>query len=107
LRPEPPLELALLAPSSHPYTHPPTQPTDPLPPYKPAIRRAQARSYDEAAAASLVGWYFSNAHTRALSHPLPVMRAREIDRFAQSEEYFRLLESHGAGGSPTAFKSAR
>jgi hypothetical protein len=51
----------------------------------------QARSYDEAAASSLLGWYFSNAHTRALSHPLPVMRAREVDRWSQSEEYRRLI----------------
>lgn len=51
----------------------------------------QARSYDQAAASSLIGWYFSNAHARALSHPLPVMRAREVDRWAQSEEYRRLV----------------
>lgn len=51
----------------------------------------KARSYDEAAASSLVSWYFSTAHSRALSHPLPVMRAREIDRWAQSDEYRRLV----------------
>lgn len=41
----------------------------------------QARSYEEATN-SLLGWYLRNAQTRALSHPLPVMRAREIDRWA-------------------------
>lgn len=50
----------------------------------------QARSYDEATA-SLLGWYLRNAQTRALSHPLPVLRAREIDRWAQSAEYTSLL----------------
>lgn len=51
----------------------------------------QARSYDEAAAASLLGWYLSNAHARGLTHPLPVMRAREVDAWARSGEYRRLL----------------
>lgn len=37
----------------------------------------QARSYDEASA-SLLGWYLRNAQTRALSHPLPVLRACEV-----------------------------
>ncbi|KAG8079164.1 hypothetical protein GUJ93_ZPchr0007g3875 [Zizania palustris] len=43
----------------------------------------QARSYDKAAS-SPVGW---NAQTRELSHPLPVMRAREIDEWSRSPEY--------------------
>jgi hypothetical protein len=38
-----------------------------------------------------VGWYLRNAQTRALSHPLPVMRAREVDRWAQSPEFKGLL----------------
>ena len=50
----------------------------------------QARSYDEATA-SPVGWYLRNAQNRQLSHPLPVMRAREIDRWANSPEYKKLL----------------
>jgi len=50
----------------------------------------QARSYDEATASPL-GWYLRNAQTRALSHPLPVMRAREIDRWAQSTQYKNLM----------------
>lgn len=50
----------------------------------------QARSYDEASS-TLLGWYLRNAQTRALSHPLPVMRAREIDTWSRSPEYRRLL----------------
>jgi hypothetical protein len=50
----------------------------------------QARSYEEATN-SVVGWYLRNAQTRALSHPLPVMRAREVDRWAQSPEFRALL----------------
>ncbi|KAJ9515635.1 hypothetical protein QJQ45_021758 [Haematococcus lacustris] len=38
----------------------------------------QARSYEQATS-GVLGWYLRNAQTRALSHPLPVMRAREID----------------------------
>ena len=34
-----------------------------------------------------------NAQTRALSHPLPVMRAREIDQWSRSPQYVALLES--------------
>lgn len=51
---------------------------------------SQASSYDEATASPL-GWYLRNAQTRALSHPLPVMRAREVDRWAQSPQYQSLL----------------
>ncbi|EPS66175.1 hypothetical protein M569_08601, partial [Genlisea aurea] len=51
----------------------------------------QARSYDRASS-SLVGWYMRNAQTRQLSHPLPVLRAREIDRWSRSEEYKSLLK---------------
>jgi len=50
----------------------------------------QARSYDEASN-SMLGWYIRNAQTRALSHPLPVMRAREVDRWSQSAQYKSLL----------------
>lgn len=52
---------------------------------------AQARSYDDAAASSLLGWYLSNAQTRGLSHPLPVARAREIDSWSSSSQFRDLL----------------
>lgn len=54
----------------------------------------QARSYDEASNNPL-GWYIRNAQTRQLSHPLPVMRAREIDIWAQSPQYKALLAKNG------------
>jgi hypothetical protein len=50
----------------------------------------QARSYEEATS-SVLGWYMRHAQTRALSHPLPVMRAREIDRWAQSAQFKSLV----------------
>lgn len=50
----------------------------------------QARSYDKASS-SPVGWYIRNAQTRQLSHPLPVLRAREIDEWSRSQEYRNLL----------------
>ena len=50
----------------------------------------QARSYDEATSSSL-GWYLRNAQTRALSHPLPVLRAKEVDQWSGSSEYEVLL----------------
>ncbi|OAY64044.1 Protease HtpX [Ananas comosus] len=51
----------------------------------------QARSYDKAAS-SPVGWYIRNAQTRELSHPLPILRAREIDEWSRSQEYRSLLQ---------------
>lgn len=59
----------------------------------------QARSYDEATQNSVLGWYLRNAQTRALSHPLPVMRAREVDRWAQGAQYKSLLARNRAYGS--------
>lgn len=50
----------------------------------------QARSYDEASASPL-GWYLRNATTRSLTHPLPVMRAREVDTWAEGEQYRALI----------------
>ncbi|KAF6161459.1 hypothetical protein GIB67_009338 [Kingdonia uniflora] len=35
--------------------------------------------------------YLRNAQTRQLSHPLPVLRAREIDEWSRSQEYQSLL----------------
>lgn len=51
----------------------------------------QARSYDKASS-SPIGWYMRNAQTRQLSHPLPVLRAREIDQWSKSQEYKSLLQ---------------
>ncbi|XP_017631081.1 plastoglobule-localized metallopeptidase 48, chloroplastic-like isoform X1 [Gossypium arboreum] len=51
----------------------------------------QAHSYEKASS-SPIGWYIRNAQTRQLSHPLPVLRAREIDEWSRSREYRSLLE---------------
>ncbi|KAL4352913.1 hypothetical protein GQ457_06G034090 [Hibiscus cannabinus] len=51
----------------------------------------QARSYEKASS-SPIGWYIRNAQTRQLSHPLPVLRAREIDEWSRSREYGNLLK---------------
>ncbi|GAB4847971.1 Plastoglobule-localized metallopeptidase 48, chloroplastic [Ancistrocladus abbreviatus] len=51
----------------------------------------QARSYDKASS-SPIGWYMRNAQTRQLSHPLPILRAREIDEWSRSLEYRSLLK---------------
>ncbi|KAK2661473.1 hypothetical protein Ddye_000047 [Dipteronia dyeriana] len=50
----------------------------------------QARSYDKASS-SPMGWYIRNAQTRQLSHPLPVLRAREIDDWSRGHDYKALL----------------
>ncbi|KAL5581371.1 hypothetical protein UlMin_013813 [Ulmus minor] len=51
----------------------------------------QARSYEKASS-SPIGWYIRNAQTRQLSHPLPVLRAREIDEWSRSQDYRYLLK---------------
>ncbi|KAK4272188.1 hypothetical protein QN277_020776 [Acacia crassicarpa] len=51
----------------------------------------QARSYEKASS-SPVGWYLRNAQTSQLSHPLPVLRAREIDEWSRSPAYKSLLK---------------
>ncbi|XP_022935367.1 uncharacterized protein LOC111442272 isoform X2 [Cucurbita moschata] len=51
----------------------------------------QARSYDKASS-SPIGWYIRNAQTRQLSHPLPVLRAREIDDWSKTQEYKNILK---------------
>lgn len=58
----------------------------------------QARSYDEAVNSSPISWYLQNAQTRQLSHPLPVLRAREVDRWARSTEYKALVEKGRRSG---------
>ena len=51
----------------------------------------QAKSYDEATSSPL-GWYLRNAQVSQLTHPLPVMRAREIEQWSRSQEYKTLLK---------------
>lgn len=53
---------------------------------------AQARAYDDISKTEL-GEMVKVARTAQLSHPVPVLRAREIDRWASSKEYQMLLHS--------------
>ncbi|MBD2597382.1 M48 family metallopeptidase [Nostoc spongiaeforme FACHB-130] len=59
---------------------------------------AQARAYDEISKTEL-GEMVKASRTAQLSHPVPVLRAREIDRWASSQEYQTLLQTHGLKNS--------
>ncbi len=52
---------------------------------------AQARAYDDISNSQL-GEILKQAQTAQLTHPVPVLRAREIDRWATSKEYEDLLQ---------------
>ncbi|MTJ50339.1 M48 family metallopeptidase [Dolichospermum sp. UHCC 0259] len=54
----------------------------------------QARAYDDISKTEL-GEMVKSARTAQLSHPVPVLRAREIDRWAGSQEYEKLVQNHG------------
>ncbi|HIK13148.1 MAG TPA: M48 family metallopeptidase [Oscillatoriaceae cyanobacterium M33_DOE_052] len=53
---------------------------------------AQARAYDKISS-SAIGQMLKEAQTAQLTHPLPVLRAREIDIWASSKEYESLLQN--------------
>lgn len=52
---------------------------------------AQARAYDQIS--DQLGELIKQAQTAQLTHPLPVLRAREIDRWASSQSYQSLLQT--------------
>ena len=54
---------------------------------------AQARAYDDLSSTEL-GEMLKQAQTAQLSHPVPVLRAREIDRWASSKDYESLLDKN-------------
>jgi Zn-dependent protease with chaperone function len=54
----------------------------------------QARAYDDISKTEL-GEMVKVARTAQLTHPVPVLRAREIDRWSSSQEYQSLLQDHG------------
>ncbi|MBD2144261.1 M48 family metallopeptidase [Sphaerospermopsis sp. FACHB-1194] len=58
---------------------------------------AQAHAYDDISNTEL-GVMVKEARTAQLSHPVPVLRAREIDRWASSTEYHILMQNHGFKG---------
>ncbi|WP_009543176.1 M48 family metallopeptidase [Crocosphaera subtropica] len=51
----------------------------------------QARDY-EAISNTALGEMLKQAQTEQLTHPVPVLRAKEIDRWASSQDYHHLLE---------------
>lgn len=55
---------------------------------------AQARAYDDISNTEM-GETIKSARTSGLTHPVPVLRAQEIDRWASSREYQSLLQGHG------------
>lgn len=52
----------------------------------------QARSYD-AISQNQLGDALKQLRTSDLTHPLPVLRAREVDRWASAPDYFKLLKA--------------
>ncbi|BDA73212.1 hypothetical protein RIVM261_014580 [Rivularia sp. IAM M-261] len=54
---------------------------------------AQARDYDDISKTE-IGETFKAARTAQLTHPVPVLRAREIDRWSSSKEYQKLLQNY-------------
>ncbi|MDJ0510014.1 MAG: M48 family metallopeptidase [Crocosphaera sp.] len=52
----------------------------------------QARDY-EAISNTLLGEMLKQVQTEQLTHPVPVLRAKEIDRWASSQDYHHLLET--------------
>jgi Zn-dependent protease with chaperone function len=64
----------------------------------------QARAYDAASQGDL-GQMLRQMQTAQLTHPLPVLRAREIDRWAKSPAYQTLLQNQGKSGTPVGWKN--
>jgi len=60
----------------------------------------QATAYDEVAQDSRVGRMVRQSQEREATHPLPILRARELEKFAASKEYTALL----ARGKPTVLQ---
>ena len=56
----------------------------------------QARAYDDVSNTEL-GELLKSAQTAQLTHPVPVLRAREIDRWASSQTYQSLLQKPSIG----------
>ncbi len=61
---------------------------------------AQARAYEEVSKTEL-GEMLKQLQTAQLSHPVPVLRAREIDRWASSQEYQTLIKQRTQNSNQT------
>ncbi|MEL6501861.1 MAG: peptidase M48, partial [Cyanobacteria bacterium J06623_1] len=59
----------------------------------------QAKAYDSIGTDSL-GEVLQAAQTAQLTHPVPVIRAREIERWASSAEYQSILDQRQFGTEP-------
>lgn len=57
---------------------------------------AQARAYDDISKTE-IGELLKSAQTSQLTHPVPVLRAREIDRWSSSQDYQSLLQGDKMG----------
>ncbi len=57
---------------------------------------AQARAYDDVGNTEM-GQLLKQMQTAQLTHPVPVLRAREIDRWASSQSYQSLLKKQATG----------
>ena len=51
----------------------------------------QAAAYDEVAEGSRLGRMVRQSQQRDATHPLPIYRVRELQRYAESKEYAALL----------------
>lgn len=63
---------------------------------------AQAAAYDRASR-GVLGRQIRRSQEEFATHPLPILRARELERWASSAEYSRLL---GLRGAPTELHAA-
>jgi hypothetical protein len=66
----------------------------------------QARSYDSITRTEL-GELLKQAQTNALTHPLPVLRAREIEQWAQTQAYASLLQCGNSATAPKVESAAQ
>jgi Zn-dependent protease with chaperone function len=57
----------------------------------------QARAYESVSSSSELNKALRTAQTEPLSHPVPVLRAKEIELWSQSNEYSSLLKSPAPG----------
>jgi Zn-dependent protease with chaperone function len=53
----------------------------------------QARTYETSGDDDALGEALKQIRTQDLTHPVPVLRAREIDRWAHTQEYYSLVKS--------------
>lgn len=65
---------------------------------------AQARAYDDISKTE-IGEMLKQLQTAQLSHPVPVLRAREIDRWASSQEYQSLIDARSKDSSKGGWRN--